>query len=450
MTVLSGLLFLGTGCGPTGAPPPAPAPRANVIFVLVDTLRADHTGFLGYERPTTPFLDELAAESIVFERARAQAGCTFPSMNSILTSRYPFDFYSRGPGEMGIPEQYPSIADILKAHGYSTAAVSASPIVRSTPSKHNPSAGFGRGFDVFDETCLWKPADCVNKRAETLLSNLEEPFFLYLHYMDPHDPYSPPSDFNHRFTGTAPVADHIAAGDPNPIAEMLYDEGPAIDFDEADIDHLRDLYDEEISYFDDRMRDLVGGLRDSGLLDSSILVVTSDHGEEFLEHGHLKHCRGVWDTLTRVPLLVRFPDGWGAKRVPGAVELVDLLPTLLDAIGLPQNGVEMEGVSLLPPIFGVTSSSTIAHSDQERYRSVDDGRYHLILDGLKWHFELFDTEVDPLEQRDLLAAEPEVGQTLQIELESWLNDSGQWEHFEMTLRAAKQHEDQLRALGYLE
>ena len=140
------------GCGEHGATPPEPAHPKNVIFVLVDTLRADHTSIHGYSRPTTPFLEQLAAESVVFDRARSQAGCTYPSMNSMLTSRYPFDFYRREPGDMGIPEEYPSIAEILKAHGYFTAAVSASPIVRATPSEHNPSAGFGRGFDVFDES----------------------------------------------------------------------------------------------------------------------------------------------------------------------------------------------------------------------------------------------------------------------------------------------------------
>jgi len=420
-----------------------------VIFVLVDTLRADHTSLHGYSRPTTPFMEQLAAEGVVFEHARSQAGCTCPSVNSILTSRYPFDFYRRGPSDMGIPGDVPSIAEILKAHGYSTAAVSASPIVRATPSEQNPSAGFGRGFDVFDENCLWDSAECVNQRAQEILESLEEPFFLYLHYMDPHDPYRPPVN-RRRFAGAYEGFDFIAAGDPNPISEMLYDDGPEIGFDDADIQHLVDLYDDEIFYFDDRLGEFVEFLRGTGILDDSLFILTADHGEEFLEHGHVKHCRGVWDTLTRVPLLIRFPGGWGAQLVDAPVQLVDLVPTLLDALHLPADGIEMEGISLLGPIAGVDAFRDFAFSDQVGYRSIDDGRFHLILDGLRWRYALYDTDSDPFEQHDLVDIEPDLARDFEARLKVWLENTGQWEHFDMTLRAAEKQQDQLRALGYLE
>lgn len=449
LILLASLILVLVGCARPDVPPPEPAPPRNVIFVLVDTLRADHTTLHGYPRPTTPFLEQLAKEGVVFQHARSQAGCTYPSMNSMLTSRYPFDFYRLGPGDMGIPEGYPAIAEVLKAHGFFTAAVSASPIVRATPSEHNPSAGFGRGFDVFDEACLWKPAECVNKRAEEILEDIEEPFFLYLHYMDPHDPYQPPAG-HRQFSGAYDGFDFIAAGDPNPISEMLYDGGTEIDFDDADIQHLVDLYDDEIVYFDAMLGELIRSLRGTGVLDDSIFILTSDHGEEFLEHDHVKHCRGVWDTLTRVPLLMRFPEGWGTQRVGSPVQLVDLLPTVLDALGLFPDGIEMEGVSLLGPIMGRSPYREFAFSDQVQYRSVDDGRYHLILDGLRWSFEIFDTQSDPLEQHDLVRTEPDRAVEFEARLRDWLVDTGQWEHFDMTLRAGEKQEDELRALGYLE
>jgi len=183
--MVSGFFLVAIGCGPVDFTPPEPSPPVNVIFIMVDTLRADHTSVHGYHRSTTPFLEQLAERSVVFERARAQAGCTFPSVNSILTSRYPFDFYRDGFTDMGIPEEIPSLAEILRGHGYATAAVSASPIVRATPCEFNPSAGFGRGFDVFDESCLWGSAKCVNQKPLEVLTTIEGPFFLYLHYMDP-------------------------------------------------------------------------------------------------------------------------------------------------------------------------------------------------------------------------------------------------------------------------
>jgi len=450
IALVSGLSVLAiTACGGHESTPPQPSQPMNVIFVLVDTLRADHTSIHGSTRPTTPFLESLAAESVVFERARSQAGCTFPSMNSMLTSRYPFDFNRRGPGDMGIPDGIPSIVEILAAHGYATAAVSASPIVRATPSRQNPSAGFGRGFDVFDETCLWRSADCVNQRAKEILDGLEEPFFLYLHYMDPHDPYLPPAG-HRRFAAAYEGFDFIAAGDPNPIGEMLYDDGPEIDLDDTDIQHLVALYDDEISYFDEMLGQLVEHLRSSGVLDESMFILTSDHGEEFLEHGHVKHCRGVWDTLTRVPLLIRFPAGRVVTSIDAPVELIDLMPTVLDALDLPADDVEMDGISLLDPIAGRTSFAEFAFSDQVQYRSVDDGRWQLILDGFEWSFTLFDTAADPLESTNLVDIEAARAAALGRRLEQWLHDTGQWDHFDMTLRAAKRHEDQLRALGYLE
>jgi len=405
----------------------------NVIFVLVDTVRADHTSFHGYERPTTPFLEELATESIVFERARSQAGCTYPSVNSFLTSRYPFDFYRRGPDDMGIPEAYPSMAEILKRNGYTTIAVSASPIVRSTPSKHNPSAGFG----------------CVNRRALELLDGLQEPFFLYLHYMDPHDFYQAPSSYR-KFAEEYEGFDFIADGNPNPIGEMLYDNGPTINYSEADIQYLVDLYDDEILYFDIVFGKLVGALRNSGVLDRSMLVVTSDHGEEFLEHGHVKHCRGVWNTLTHVPLLLRLPGSTEPKRVDSSVQLVDLLPTVLDYLDLAAEEIEMEGNTMRPLIEGSPTTSRFSFSDQSKYRGVDDGRFHLILDGIETSITLFDTHTDPLELQDIYSEGHPGLETLALELDKWLDRTGQRVRFDLALAAAKAQEDQLRALGYLE
>jgi len=274
----------------------------NVVIVMVDTLRADHMSAYGYERKTTPFIANFASQGFVFEHARSQASCTFPSVNSLLTSRNPAIFTRQEAGQLGIPEEYPSIAEILKEHGYRTIAVSASPIVRATPSDFNPIGGFDRGFDTFVEDPLWRPGGQVNRAIIKELDTVEEPFFLYAHYMEPHGPYRPPERYKKRFAGEYEGHYFIKRGNPVPIANMMFGNGPHYDITDRDIQHLVDLYDDEIRFFDGVFRRLVKILETRDLLDNTLIIVSSDHGEEFLEHDSIKHCRGVWDTVTRVPL----------------------------------------------------------------------------------------------------------------------------------------------------
>jgi len=431
--------------------PETTGPKAhNLIIVLVDTLRADHMSLYGYQRPTTPFIDTLASEAIVFDRARSQAACTFPSVNSLFTSRYAFDFYVQGENQMGIPAEYPTIAEILRARGYHTIAVSASPIVRSTPSKENPNGGFGAGFDVFDETRLWGDAAMVNAQALELLGEVREPFFLYLHYMDPHGHYAPPADHQKQFAGPYDGHEFIAAGDYNPIADMLYDNGPEVDISDRDLQHLVDLYDDEILFFDGQFEQLAAALREDDLLDRSLLLLTSDHGEEFLEHGHVGHCRGVWDTLTHVPLFIRIPGLDGGGRVDAAVQLIDILPTMLDWLGIDDAGIPFEGTTLCSLFEGGKPTRNYAFTDQSKYRAADDGRWHFILDGVESKVTLYDIRADPLEQHDLFTPNHPEGDRLGTILNGWLKDTGQWVRFDEALAAGKAKEEELRALGYLE
>jgi arylsulfatase len=423
----------------------------NVIMILVDTLRADHVGSYGYHRQTTPFLDEYAHEGVLFMRARSQAACTYPSVNSMLTSRYPFDFYRSNDGYMGIPEEYPSLAEILASEGYQTLAVSASPIVRTSPSSRNPDGGFGRGFEVFDESCEWRNAACVNQVARKLLSQVKEPFFLYLHYMDPHAFYQPPQSYQRRFAGDYDGHEFIANGDPAPIAKMLYSDGEPIEVTDQDRQHLVDLYDDEIRFTDLNLSQLHRHLGSLGLLDRSLLLITADHGEEFLEHNHVGHCRGVWSTLTHVPLLMRWPGGPKDRQINAAVEYVDLVPTVLDLLGISPADAAFEGSSLLPMIEAASPERvSYAFSDQGRHRAVDDGRYQLILNGTDRTVQLFDLDNDPLAQTDLSKENKDSVERLGAELNIWLHTSGQLLVFEEALEAAKKKHEMLRALGYLE
>jgi arylsulfatase A-like enzyme len=422
----------------------------NIVIVMVDTLRADHMSAYGYARQTTPFIAKFASQGFVFEHARSQASCTFPSVNSLLTSRNPAIFTRQEADQLGIPDAYPSIAEMLKEHGYNTVAVTASPIVRATPSKYNPNGGFDRGFDTFMEDPLWRPGGGVNRAIIEELDEVKEPFFLYAHYMDPHGPYRPPERYTRRFAGGYEGHPFIDRGNPVPIGKMLYAGGPHYEITDRDIQHLVDLYDDEIRYFDGVFRRLMRYLEARDLLDRTLIIISSDHGEEFLEHGHIKHCRGVWDTVTRVPLIFRFPGIQGGQRFSNAVQNLDIVPTILDYLEIDPEGLDLEGTSLLPLFEGKEPSREFAFADQREYRSADDGRFHLVFNGNDGTATLFDLTSDPGEQFDLFRPDHPEALRLSEALNGWLTDTGQLLRFDEELAAARAKEEELRALGYLE
>ena len=466
LAALALLALLAAGaCGPSEPEVPplrSQGQRPNVILILVDTLRADHLSSYGYPRQTSPNLDAFAARNLLFTRATSQAGCTYPSANSLLTSRYPTRFLAQEGGFMGIPEGVTALPEILQAAGYRTMAVSASPIVRNTPSKQNPHGGFGRGFEVFNETCLWRHARCVNREAFRLLNKTTEPFFLYLHYMEPHGPYHPPEELHqNRFARPYDGLDFIAKGDPNPIARMLYSKGPKVEVTPRDLEHLVDLYDEEIAFFDQELQRLLDRLRAQNRLAETLVVITSDHGEEFLEHGNIKHCRSAYQSLVGTPLILKLPASLtagnalaGGRRLDLLAQNLDIVPTVVDLLGLAPPGSSFEGRSLAPALselaadHPVSAPPALSYSAQSVYRAVRDERYKLIFSLRKHQVELFDLQADPGETQNVEKQHPEVVRRLWRELRAWMatvEGDG-----EKSVGAADETEKQLKALGYLQ
>jgi arylsulfatase A-like enzyme len=443
----------------------AAAERPNVVLILVDTLRADHLGIYGYARPTSPNLDRFFAGGVVFESARSQAACTFPSANSLLTSRDALEFVGRPHGEFGIPAGFRSIAELLQPAGYGTIAVSASPIVRKSPSPHNRVGGFQRGFDVFDETCQWGQARCVNARALEHLEGAPRPFFLYLHYMEPHDPYAPPKEFGRRFARPYDGRAFISAGSPNPLVAFLYGWDAKVpqdyppfdpkDLAARDLEHLVDLYDDEIAYFDQELGELLRRLAERGVLDHTVVALVSDHGEQFLEHGHIKHCLGsLHDEAIRTPLLVRGPGVSAGRRVKRPVANLDVVPTLLDYAGGSADGVELEGHSLRPLAAGDGRDSGLREpryvfSTQGKFHSATDGRMKFMIDIESWERSLFDLASDPGERTNLAAEREEEVARLTGVLREWVDRVSGKKSAAERLRNADAVEERLRALGYL-
>jgi arylsulfatase A-like enzyme len=420
---------------------------------MVDTLRADHLGVYGYQRDTSPHIDLFARDAVVFANARAQAPCTFPSVNSLLTSRDPSAFANQLGRMIGIPAAVPSVAEILAREGYRTLAVSASTVVRKTRSDNNYFGGFGRGFEVFDEQCERRPAACLNRRALELLDGSEDerPFFLYLHYLDPHDPYRPPDDHERRFAKPWRGRRFVAEGNPNPLVKQL-ERGARPASLRAAAAHLGDLYDEEIAYFDGQFDALLGALDERGLAERTLVVLLSDHGEDFLEPRFVKHCRSVRETQIRTPLLVRLPDGPSGRVVRTAAGNIDIVPTLLDYLGVDAGDVRFDGRSLRPLIEGGEEPERAVFSSWHVWRSVVRGNHKLILHLPSRKARLFDLESDPHESLDRSAELEEIAAGLRAAVEA--------HHERVEGRGSASRSDssgeaddtleRLRALGYLE
>ena len=447
-----------TSCGGGGEEP------FNVILVTVDTLRADRMSLYGYERTTTPFLEELAASSTVFDNHLSQAGCTFPSVNSMLTSRSAEHFLDRA-SEYGmvIPEDTVSLPEIFVDEGYLTMAVSTSLIVRKTPSV-NQRGGFDRGFMRFDESCKVKSADCVHGVTLDALDGRsaeqkERPFFLYLHYLEPHSPYRPPKWHQKQWAGPGPDRRWVRRGEGHTLMRNHYGEGGArFDRDHPWIEHFLDLYDEEIRFFDDAFRGFLDELDQRGELDDTIIILLSDHGEEFLEHGEVAHCRDIaYQTNLWVPWMVHVPerhplhDEISGKRVGQLSANLDVAPTLLGLLGWGHRPeLELfEGLDFGPIWTGARGEAEplrrYVAAAQGKSRVLRVGDWKVIVDLETDAVQLYDLARDPMETEELSARYPERLAEMREALERYLASVDR----SAAAADARELERALERLGYL-
>lgn len=447
---LGGLTF--SSCAPPrdDLPRDATPARPNILLIVVDTLRADHLSSYGYPRPTSPKMDALASRGVRFDRHRSQAPCTFPSMNSLLTSQPVETFFGQPQGDMGIPSGVATLAELLRTAGYVTAAFSASPIVRKNPTHFNHTGGFDRGFDLFDDDCLWQDASCVNQRALAALAGHKtgEPVFLLLHYIDPHGPYRAPARGTARRRFARPgsgrrLHPEARSGDSH-LAAARIDRGEPVGLGAADLAHWVDLYDDEIAYVDERIGELVESVERSARPSGTIVALAADHGESFLEHGTLAHCRSLYDTEIRTPLVLLGP-GIPAGEVRDTLsENLDLVPTLLDLAGVPFAPEHFAGRSLRPAVESAQGTpSRLQASAFAGWRAAYDGRFKLMVNDAEGRLRLFDLNRDPGETTDLAESDRRTAaalrRTLAIERPAPT----------AALDAARETERQLKALGYL-
>lgn len=405
--------------------PAAPAESApNVLFVMVDTWRADHTSFLGYERETWPEIGRLAEESgVVFERAVSQAPWTKPSVGTMFTSLVPsrHGAISHMPVDSGrrwvsLPNQHYTLAEYFAAAGYETFGVSVNPNVCE-------ETGFAQGFRRF-----YFPYGRINI-AEDVLASAQEmldeqdgsrPFFCYVHITDPHYTYDAPAPFRRRWdtsTEDTVVIDH----------EVIKNfHLRKFDFTDEQMQRLVNAYDEELLYTDSQLGPFIRQVRERW--PNTVVVLVGDHGDELKEHDRIGHGHVLFDELTHVPMLMWAP-GVGPRRVPGQVRMLDVLPTLLDLSGRPLAAdAAAMGQSLVPYLRGEATGDLPAAmetgGDEEPPWHLSgiamrhDGRFWKLIRTVAPGqpeadtFMLFDLEADPAEQVNLAAKHPEVVEAL--------------------------------------
>jgi arylsulfatase A-like enzyme len=453
-----------------GAPPATPPElaafegRPPVVVYLMDTLRADKLGAYGSDQGLTPEIDAFASNATVFDHAIAQAPWTKPSVASIFTGV--FARAHRIVTMAGVlPDSALTLAELFLAHGYSTGAVVTNGLV-------DADFGFDQGFDSFirergrapDVEGLTgfradKPAidsDVAQARVWPWLDARTEgePFLLYVHVLDPHTPHFPPEPFKSRFV---PELDRVDLGSMESVRALdaMGNEGRLPDARTRA--QLETLYDAEVAHNDHQFGLFLDELRARGLYEGSLIVLVSDHGEAFWEHGRRGHGKTLHEELLRVPLVVKAPGQQRGRRVAALAQHVDLLPTLADYAGfaVPEG---LHGTSLRPlielgdaareglePVIGVSASSFGTAIREGRYKVVKRRSAHHPL-------ALYDLEDDPGETRNLAARRPILARYLLEEVArreartpAPMLDSAPRER-----AISEEKAEELRALGYIE
>jgi arylsulfatase A-like enzyme len=445
-------VFLFVAAGSSGlscADASAPAPRA-ILLIVLDTLRADRLGSYGGERPTSPELDAWARSGRVYERALAPSPWTLPSFASLFTgelpSRHGAGVFEPKDGERALAAldpALPTLAEQLSRAGYATTAIVNNPYL-------DPTFGLARGFGHYDHVS----GDNIRVRRADLMVDValawidargETPFFMVLHLFDVHMNYDPPPAVRGRFTRDHPSRLHL------PVADFRAIRSGRVPLDAAEISFISAAYDEEILFVDGQLGRLRRGLDERGLLNDLLIVLTSDHGEELFDHDGFEHGHAMWQELLHVPLVFWGP-GVRAGRESGPVSLVDLYPTLLEAVGI-QTPERSAGRSLWSNLLrGDSLPARTLHAESVLFgpeRKVAlRWPYKLVRDVKNPRHRLFDLQDDPGERAGIGKRRRDVARELNTTLRALESVAPPSPRRRAQLNSETR--ENLRALGYVE
>ncbi len=422
------------GCTTAPTPSKPALEGANIVLVMVDTLRADHLGSFGYARPTSPFLDQLADASIAFSNVVAPASQTVPSMLSLWSGVYPNQHGNQYfPGirafrvptpntEPKVPDDLPLMAEYLQARGYRTAAVVTNPWLRK-------SYGFARGFEVYHhlEAVPAPRGPAINDLAREIIDRWKgEKFLLYLHYMDVHIPFDPKPKYRADF--------------------------PPIDGPSEAISQLKASYEAEIRAIDDYTKEILSELKRAGLADDTLIVFTADHGEEFDEHGGIGHGHALFQELVHVPLMLIHPKlASRYRKIAQPISLVDVFPTVAELVAT-GDAPPADGRSLVPLIANedveVYAKRTLFSELGTATSAVKRGK-KLIRTTKKntTDFKAFDLTEDPRELNPIASGPPWINE-LRAALQQHAKRTRSQESDNSFGKLDPEVEERVRALGY--
>lgn len=425
----------------------------NVVIITIDALRPDHMGCYGYFRNTTPNIDRIAAESIVFENDFSQSSYTLPSQMSLFTSLYPSSHRITTPFGEALDQDFTTLPEVLNLNGYKTVWVG--PL-------DDYSLDLNRGFERGFESFIW-PVDDILEENETIwiTENKNEKFFIFIHHYGAHAPYTPENSSILIFANS--TNDRIINSYDELFGNMInrvYSE-PSIVFkeefieenldvfsnytlleelfvtmcgnysnvyktcseslmdvfwenidlnNESDINYVRLLYDAEIYEVDLFLKELVDLLERENLMEKTILVITADHGEEFMEHGNIDHGKSLYDEVIHVPLIIWIP-GFGGVRINSLVQNIDLMPTILSLVGI-NIPDQVQGKNLLPLFTGKNDSlNDHVFSELGYLTSIRSEKWKFITHPTRGN-ALFDLENDPNEQENLVENETGISEQM--------------------------------------
>ncbi len=468
--------------------------RPNVIVIVLDTVRQDRLSCYGYPMGTTPNLDRLAGKSVLFLNAYSSSCWTPPTHSSLFTGNYPSKTGVLG-GIRSFPENNLTLAEILRSEYYVTLGVTANAMISST-------FGFGQGFHVYDELydvesgyknvayllrhslfysrleneyraqpiVKYLSAVIVRRKASAIFSGFElsatrvneriyhwldriprdRPYFLFVNYLDAHSPYEPPESLadthSRSYEGWIRGLEGFELMDALQKVEDELQRGN----EEAKVDaaYLSDLYDGEIHFLDRKVGEMLDELRFRGLLDNTLLVITSDHGEHFGEHNRMEHRNSLYEELLRVPLLIFLPGRFPPSMIPQNVSLCDVPVTILDILRIPVSG-EVQGRSLVSLMSGGDYDGRVV-AEWRDSKTIVEGGWKYILNPSQGTEELYDLSSDPREEVNLFREETDAGVQLIGSLATWLESFEPAVIIEGDVEMDETLRESLRALGYLE
>ena len=439
--------------------------RPNVLLISIDTLRADHLSCYRYGRQTSPNLDKLAAEGTLFETAISPTSWTVPSHMSLMTGQNPLEHGVR-TAMTSLSAETETLAEVLRGNGYRTMAAIAGVTLSA-------KFGFYQGFDVYDDYSALPLApnagneitsERVISTAMGLLSDWQadyrsQPYFLFVHMWDVHGMYNPPEPYDSLFD-----PDYDGSYTSEDFWRWSVEGG---DIDQSDISHIEALYDGEIRYVDAELGRLFERLNQMGVEDNTLIVVTADHGDEFFEHGHVRHNRTLYDEVLHVPLIFKMPKKLPqGKRIPGLVRLADVSPTILSLAEIQTSPGEF-GSLVSEPLLRGTDLSTEMKSDEELtlparvalgellgekpMSSIRTESAKLIVELASGKaLEMYDLRTDPSEQVNLVSQDSAAVAAL---LDAWESLSAELESVGQQLEP-KELDDEIRtrlkSLGYIQ